>query len=238
MKVVILVYGMQSSISSEREGIPKPMIDIGGKPLLWHIMKYFSSYGLNEFIICGGYRVDIIKEYFMDYYIYASDITVDLQNNRIEIHKKRTEDWKVTVVDTGLFSLTGQRIKLIEKYIDEGEFIVTYGDCLSNIDVPALMESYKKNSKTATVALAKPTGRNQLLPIGNEGQLCYENMEKVLNDTAWVNADCFIFHKKVFDYLAENYDLEKQLLPRLSELRQVGIYQHRDSGCRLKQGEI
>ena len=114
MKVVILAGGMQSSINDEREGIPKPMIDIGGKPLLWHIMKYFSSFDLNEFIICGGYRVDMIKEYFMDYYIYASDITVDLQKNSIKIHKKRTENWKVTVVDTGLFSLTGQRINLME----------------------------------------------------------------------------------------------------------------------------
>ncbi len=227
MKVVILAGGMQSSINDEREGIPKPMIDIGGKPLLWHIMKYFSSFDLNEFIICGGYRVDMIKEYFMDYYIYASDITVDLQKNSIKIHKKRTENWKVTVVDTGLFSLTGQRINLIERYIDESEFLVTYGDCLSNIDVYALMESYKKNAKTATVALAKPTGRNQLMPIDDEGELRYENVERVSDDTAWVNADCFIFHRKVFDYLTGNYDLEKQLFPRLSELRQVGIYQHR-----------
>ena len=104
MKVVILAGGMQSTLNDEREGIPKPMVDIGGKPLLWHIMKYFSAYGLNEFIICGGYRVDIIKEYFMDYYIYASDITVDLRTNKIEVHKKETENWQVTVVDTGIVS--------------------------------------------------------------------------------------------------------------------------------------
>ena len=117
MKVVILAGGMQSTINNEYEGIPKPMVEIGGKPLLWHIMKHFSQYGFNEYIVCGGYRVDMIKEYFMDYYIYASDITIDLQNNNIEIHKKRTEDWKVTVVDTGLFASTGQRVSQIQKYI-------------------------------------------------------------------------------------------------------------------------
>ena len=114
MKVVILAGGQRSTISNEQEGIPKPMAEIGGKPLLWHIMKVFSSYGLNEFIICGGYKVNMIKEYFMDYYIYQSDITVDLQSNTVEIHKNRTEDWKVTVVDTGLYSATGQRVAAVQ----------------------------------------------------------------------------------------------------------------------------
>ena len=122
MKVVILAGGMQSSINSDREGIPKPMVDVGGKPLLWHIMKHFSEYGLTEFVVCGGYKVDVIKEYFMDFYIYESDITVDLKNNFVTVHKNRTEDWKVTVVDTGLFSATGQRVSRIEKYVE--------GDCM------------------------------------------------------------------------------------------------------------
>ena len=161
MQIVILAGGMQSSINNNHEGIPKPMIEIGGNPLLWHIMKYFSSYGLNEFVICGGYRVDMIKEYFMDYYIYASDITIDLQSNKIEIHKKRTENWKVTVVDTGLSSTTGQRIRLIQKYIQGSEFIVTFGDCLFDIDINSLIETYNNKRKIATVAVAKPTGRNQ-----------------------------------------------------------------------------
>jgi Nucleoside-diphosphate-sugar pyrophosphorylase involved in lipopolysaccharide biosynthesis/translation initiation factor 2B, gamma/epsilon subunits (eIF-2Bgamma/eIF-2Bepsilon) len=227
MKVVILAGGMQSTINNENEGIPKPMVDIGGMPLLWHIMKHFSEYGLNEFIICGGYRVDMIKEYFMDYYIYASDITVDLQSNRIEVHKKRTEDWKVTVVNTGLFSSTGQRISLIHKYIEENEFIVTYGDCLSDINIHAMLETYKRNRRIATIALAKPTGRNQLLPIDEEGELRYNKLEKMSNDVAWVNADCFVFHKQVFDYLLGNYDLEKQLFSKLSVQQQLGTYQHK-----------
>lgn len=227
MKVVILAGGMQSTINSENEGIPKPMVDIGGKPLLWHIMKHFSQYGLSEFIICGGYRVDMIKEYFMDYYIYASDITVDLQNNTVKIHRKRTEDWKVTVVDTGLLASTGQRVSLIKDYIDEDEFIVTYGDCLSDIDISELIESHRRNGKAATLTLAKPTGRSQLLPIDEAGDICYEQMEKISLENAWINADCFVFNKQIFEYLQENDDLEKQLLVILSKKEQVAVYKHR-----------
>lgn len=226
MKVVILAGGMQSTINNENEGIPKPMVEIGGKPLLWHIMKHFSQYGLSEFVVCGGYKVNMIKEYFMDYYIYASDITVDLQTNRIEVHKKRTEDWKVTVVDTGLFTSTGQRVSLIEKYIDGDEFIVTYGDCLSDIDVSRLLEEHYRSRKLATIAMAKPTGRNELLPLDTEGQLNYSYIEDDVGENAWVNADCFVFNKKVFDYLTGNYDLEKQLFLKLSEQQALAAYRH------------
>ncbi|MCM1251877.1 MAG: sugar phosphate nucleotidyltransferase [Clostridium sp.] len=226
MKAVILAGGLQSTINNENEGIPKPMVDIGGKPLLWHIMKHFSEYGLNEFIVCGGYRVDMIKEYFMDYYIYASDITVDLQTNTIKVHNKKTEDWKVTVVDTGVFSGTGRRVSLIQKYIDEEDFIVTYGDCLSDINIPAMIEMHHQKQKIATVAMAKPTGRNRLLPIDEEGTLVYNQSEKISNESAWVNADCFVFNKRVFDYLTGNYDLEKQLFMKLSEKQQLATYKH------------
>ena len=226
MKLVILAGGMQSTISNEREGIPKPMIDIGGKPLLWHIMKHFSQYGFSEFIICGGYRVDMIKEYFMDYYIYASDITVDLASNIVEIHKKRTEDWKVTVVNTGLFTSTGQRVSLIQKYIEEDDFMVTYGDCLSDIDALALIDAHRKDGKIATVAMAKPTGRNRLLPLDELGTLDYGQGNDLFNNSAWVNADCLIFHKKVFGYLQGNYDLEKHLFLTLSEKKQLATYRH------------
>ena len=138
MKVVILAGGAQSTINNEYEGIPKPMIDIGGRPLLWHIMKHFSQYGMNEFIICGGYRVDMIKEYFMDYYIYASDITVDLQSNTIQIHKKVTEDWKVTVVDTGLMTTPAQRISMIETVEDRDDIIDELCDRFGDVPRTAL----------------------------------------------------------------------------------------------------
>lgn len=225
MKVVILAGGMQSSISNETEGIPKPMVDIGGKPLLWHIMKHFSQYGLTEFIVCGGYKVDTIKEYFMDFYIYESDITVDLQSNTVEIHKKKTEDWKVTVVDTGLFSATGQRVSMIEKYV-EGDFIVTYGDCLSDIDVSQLIAYHRRESKIATVAMVKPSGREELLPLDQEGKLRYDNASLVENDHAWTNGDCFVFSPQVFSYLTGNYELERALFARLSEKEQLAAYKH------------
>lgn len=225
MKVVILAGGMRSAISNEREGIPKPMVDIGGKPLLWHIMKHCSEYGLTEFIICGGYKVDTIKEYFMDFYIYESDITVDLKNNFIEVHKKRTEDWKVTVVDTGFFSATGQRVSMIEKYV-EGDFLVTYGDCLSDIDIRSLVETHYREKKLATITMAKPSGREQLLPIDADGKLNLGDISKAENDYAWINGDCFVFSPKIFKYLIGNYDLEKELFIKLTELQQVALYKH------------
>lgn len=226
MKVVILAGGMQSTISNEQEGIPKPMADIGGKPLLWHIMKYFSGYGLTEFVICGGYKVNIIKEYFTNFYIYESDITVDLKNNSIEIHKDRTEDWKVTVVDTGIFSATGKRIAMIEKYVGD-DFIVTYGDCLSDIDVRLLMKTHMQENRIVTIAVVKPSGREQLLPIDLDGKIHYENSCIINDEQAWINGDCFIFSKKVFSYLTQNYDLEKQLFRQLSSLQQLALYKHR-----------
>jgi len=226
MKVVILAGGMQSSISSDREGIPKPMIDIGGKPLLWHMMKHFSEYGLNEFIICGGYRIDMIKEYFMDYYIYQSDITVNLKDNTVEVHKRKTEDWQVTVVDTGMYASTGQRVSKIQEYI-EGDFIVVYGDCLSDIDMDALIREHLENGRIATMAVTKPTGRNRLLPMDENGNLSYGFGAENQDDAAWVNANCMVFGREVFDYLQGNYDLEKQLFTKLVEKQQLATYKHK-----------
>lgn len=226
MKVVILAGGAQSTINNEYEGIPKPMIDIGGRPLLWHIMKHFSQYGMNEFIICGGYRVDMIKEYFMDYYIYASDITVDLQTNTIQIHKKVTEDWKVTVVDTGLMTTPAQRISMIEKYIGDKTFVVTYGDCLSDVDMAEVCAMHKDNSKLATVVLAKPTGRNQLLPMGTDGKMILEDKRNIQDDYAWINADCFVFEKGIFEYLKDGIELEKMLPVKLVQKNEITFYKH------------
>lgn len=174
IKVVILAGGAQSTLNDEREGIPKPMVDLGGKPLLWHIMKQFSKQGFKEFIVCGGYHVDMIKEYFQDFYIYESDITVNLANNTIEVHKNKTEDWKVTVVDTGLFSTTGRRVSMVEKFIGGETFLVTYGDCLSDIDFIALLGMHCKGNKEATMTMVKPTGRSRLLPIDDKGVLRME----------------------------------------------------------------
>ncbi len=225
MKVVILAGGQRSAISNEQEGIPKPMAEIGGKPLLWHIMKSFSAYGLNDFIICGGYKVNMIKEYFMDYYIYQSDITVDLQTNKIEIHKNRTENWKVTVVDTGLYSSTGQRVARVQEYIDEDEFIVTHGDCLFDIDVEKMIAYHEKQDRIATVAVAKPTGRNEALDIDPDGKIRKIQQNAATNE-AWVNAGLYVLSRKAFSVLQGNYSLEDLLTDHLSGRGELITYKH------------
>lgn len=226
MKVVILAGGLKSTISNIGEDIPKPMVEIGGRPLLWHIMKHFSQYGLKEFIVCGGYRVDMIKEYFMDFYIYESDITVDLEKNTVEIHKKRTEDWKVTVVDTGLNATPGQRIRAVADYLSDEAFLVTYGDCISDVDAGALLEAHRGHSKLVTLVMAKPQGRKQLLTIGENDLLDYDNLSPVVADVAWVNADCFVMEKKGLEYLRGDCNLEAQVFQALSRTGQVATYRH------------
>ncbi len=225
MKVVILAGGTRSTISNEQEGIPKPMAEIGGKPLLWHIMKSFSSYGFNEFIICGGYRVNLIKEYFMDYYIYQSDITVDLQNNKVEIHKNRTEDWKVTVVDTGLYSATGQRVAQIQNYIEDENFILTYGDCLSDINMTKMYDYHAAKGKIATMAVARPTGRNKALEINPEG-FVVGRQRSIEGNQAWTNACMYVLNRKIFKILNGNYEMEKFLINNLADDEQVATYKH------------
>lgn len=227
MKVVILAGGLPSTIAEDKQGIPKPMVEIGENPILWHIMKSYGAHGLNEFIVCAGYRKEMIKDYFNDFYIYQSDITVDLRNNTIEVHKKITEDWKVTVVDTGLYSSTGQRISQIEKYIDGEEFIVNFGDCLSDIDIIKLIEAHHENGKWATVALAHPAGRNQILDIDEEGNYLGVRKSDSEENQAWVNAGVYVFNRQVFHYLLGNYQLEKQLLERLAEKQQISTYKHK-----------
>lgn len=180
-----------------KEGIPKPMVEIGGKPLLWHIMKSYSAHGFNEFVICGGYKVDLIKEYFMDFYIYQSDITVDLQANTIQVHKNRTEDWKVTVVDTGLYSATGHRVAQIQNYITEKTFIVTNGDCLSDINITDMIAYHEIQGKKATMAVARPTGRNEALQIAEDGRIV-RDANNTRESQAWTNACLYVLEKKVF----------------------------------------
>lgn len=232
MKVIILAGGQQSTLSA-REGIPKPMIEIGGKPLLWHIMKHFSQYDLKEFIVCGGYRVDMIKDYFTDFYIYESDITVDLEKNTVEIHKKRTEDWKVTVVDTGLDASPGQRIRGVAEYLREDDkkygdaFLVTYGDCLSDVDAGALLEAHAESGRLATLVMAKPQGRKQLLTIDENDLLDYDKLSPAVAEAAWVNADCFVLSRRVLDYLQGDCNLEEQVFRTLSKAGQVSTYRHK-----------
>lgn len=227
---MILAGGQQSTLSRAHEGIPKPMAEIGEKPILWHLMKMYAAQGYNDFIICGGYKVNVIKDYFNDFYIYQSDVTIDLKNNKIEIHKKVTENWNVTIVNTGLYSSTGQRVSMIKDYLKDEDFIVTYGDCLSDIDVSKLERTHKNSGKIATLVTTKPTGRNILLPLDSEGNFCNHiagiQESEELNSNAWINAYTMVFQKKVFDYLMGNYDLEKQLFFKLSEKKEMITYKH------------
>lgn len=231
MKVIILAGGSKSTISEDREGIPKPMVEIGEKPLLWHIMKQYSHFGFNDFLVCGGYKVNLIKNYFRDYYIYQSDITVDLETNQVEIHKKITEDWKVTVADTGLFATTGQRVSQAQKYVEDDMFLVTYGDCISDIDIEELVKYAAEQDKMITMAVAAPTGRNVVLPVESDGRLGRLNTNYESENQAWTNACTYVFKKEVFHYLNGNYELDKQLLPALSEKGQIAVYKHRGFWC-------
>lgn len=231
MKVIILAGGFRSTISEEQEGIPKPMVEVGDKPLLWHIMKQYSHFGYEDFIVCGGYKVNLIKDYFRDYYIYQSDITVDLATNQVEIHRKVTEDWHVTVADTGAFATTGQRVSLAQKYIEEDMFIVTYGDCLSDIDINRLVDCAMENGKLVTMAVAHPTGRHQVLPIDGNNIVKSRKPAEEAGTEAWTNACTYVLRKGVFNYLNGNYELDKQLIPLLSEKEQIAVYRHEGFWC-------
>lgn len=225
MKAVILAGGFPSTISDDVAGIPKPMAEIGEHPILWHIMKHFASYGYNDFVICGGYKVNVLKEYFKDFYIYESDITIDLKQNTIEIHKNISEDWKVTVVDTGLHSSTGMRVSLIQKYIDEEDFIVTYGDCLSDIDVNQFVSFHKEQGKLTTMMVANPTGRNATVEIDADGKYKGKFTTGTENQS-WVNACTYVMNRKAFSYMLGNYSLEQQFLQTMVEKDQVVTYKH------------
>lgn len=224
MKLVILAGGMQSTISNESEGLPKPMVDIGGKPLIWHIMKYFSTFGIREFIVCGGYKVDLLKEYFMNYYIYQSDITVNLEDNTITIHKKRTEDWTVTVVDTGIFASTGQRVARVQSFIGNEDFMATYGDCLSDIQVPEIQRLHQSAGKICTLVAARPSGRNVILSVSEEGSLMQESV--LAGTDAWTSASIYVFSPKIFNYLQGSYELDYFVKGVLTDQKQVRLYKH------------
>lgn len=228
MKVVILAGGLGTRISEESHLRPKPMIEIGGSPILWHIMKYYSSFGFNDFIICCGYKGYIIKEYFADYYLHRSDITFDFSNNNdIIIHNNVAEPWRVTVVDTGLNTQTGGRIKRIQKYIGDETFLMTYGDGVSNIDLTALIEQHRKSGKAATLSAIQPGGRFGVLDIDDSDETVVGFREKAQEDGGWVNAGFMVMEPEVFGYIDNDMTiLERDPLERLSFEGKLGVYKH------------
>jgi len=228
MKVVILAGGLGTRISEESHLKPKPMIGIGDKPILWHIMKIYSYYGYNDFIICCGYKGYVIKEYFSNYFLHTSDITFDFSdNNKIVIHNNVAEPWKVTLVDTGLDSMTGKRVKLIKPYIKESEdFMLTYGDGVSDIDINKLVLYHNQHKKLATVTSIQPTGRFGALNI-DKNNIIESFEEKPKGDNSWINGGFFVFNYKVFDYIPDgNIIFEKEPLKNLAKDKQLVAYKH------------
>lgn len=211
MKVVILAGGLPSTLLERNERKPKPMAEIAERPILWHIMKYYAAYGHKDFIVCGGYKVDEIKEYFMNFYYHQCDITVDLETNDVHIHRKQTEDWKVTVVDTGLNTNVSERILKIKDLLGgEEQFFITYGDCLSSIDLDQMLALHKVEKRAATLAVARPSGRNVILPITKEGFRKGAKVEDVLED-AWVNSCNMIFSQDAIKYIEEHNSMDHTL---------------------------
>lgn len=224
MKVVILAGGLGSRLSEETFARPKPMIEIGGNPILWHIMKIYSSYGLNDFIICAGYKGYVIKEYFKNYFLHNSDVTYNLQENSAFIHRTKAEPWKVTIVDTGQDTMTGGRLKRVGDLLD-GDFCFTYGDGVANIDVKALIKFHNEHGCLATLTAAHPPGRFGALKLN--GAEVTDFNEKPLGDGAWVNAGFFVLSRKVLDFIdGDGTVWEEKPLQTLAKLRELKAFKH------------
>lgn len=227
MKVIILAGGFPSTIIEQNEKKPKPMAEIGGKPILWHIMKQYSYYGYNDFIICTGYKGEIIKEYFMNFYIYQSDITVDLRTNNIEVHRKQTEDWKVSIIDTGMNSSIIERLLAVEQYIDGEKVLISYGDCLSNINIKMMVDKHNSAKYLATFAVAHPTGRNEIVTLDKYGYYDIKTAEEKKKE-AWVNACCMVLEPNAFTYFKQDMDakIPPTILDVLARYEKIQTYYH------------
>lgn len=227
MKVVILAGGKGSRISEESVLKPKPMVEIGDRPILWHIMKSYSAYGYNDFIICCGYKGHMIKDYFIHYYMYQSDATFGLLDKSREYHNSNAEPWKVTLANTGLETMTAGRILQIRDYIGEDEcFMLTYGDGVADIDIPALLEFHKEHGRIATITTTQPAGRFGAIKISEDGII--ENFkEKARKDQSWVNAGFMVLSKGIFDYLGDGAEmLEASPFERMAQEGEMAAYRH------------
>ena len=227
MKVVILAGGLGTRISEESHLKPKPMIEIGGKPILWHIMKIYSYHGINDFIVCLGYKGYIIKEYFANYFLHMSDVTFDMLENRMEVHHKNAEPWHVTLVDTGEDSMTGGRLKRVADYLEPNEpFLFTYGDGVADIDITAEIAFHKSHGKLATVCAVQPPGRYGALIREKDSVLGFQ--EKPLGDGAWINGGFFVLQPAVLDYIiGDSTSWEGETLVQIAEAGQLAAFEHR-----------
>ena len=228
MKVLILAGGLGSRLSEETTLKPKPMVEIGGKPILWHIMKIYSHYSFNEFIILCGYKGYMIKEYFANYYRHMSDMTIDMGTNTITHHKNHAEPWRVTLVDTGLDAMTGARIKKVKDYVGNEPFMLTYGDGVGDIDIHKLIQFHEQHGKAITMTAVQPEGRFGSLQI-DEYEKVTSFLEKPKGDGAWINAGFFVCQPEVFDYIegGDKTIFEREPLEKLAKREQLFTYKHR-----------
>jgi glucose-1-phosphate cytidylyltransferase len=228
VKVVILAGGMGTRISEESHLKPKPMIEIGGFPILWHIMKIYSAQGFNDFIICCGYKGHMIKEYFANYFLHRSDVTYDFStSNSLTVHNSVAEPWKVTLAHTGRNAMTGGRIKRIKPYVEGERFMLTYGDGVSDVSLPDVVAQHEKSGKTVTMTATLPGGRFGILEIDNEGTSVVGFQEKAQETNSWINAGFMIMEPDVFNYLEGDHTiLERDPLEQLSREGRLGVYKH------------
>ncbi len=228
MKVVLLAGGLGTRISEETTIKPKPMIEIGGKPIIWHIMKIYAQYGFNEFVVCLGYKGHLIKEYFINYFLYNSDITVELEKNVLDVHFTNSESFKVTLVDTGLNTNTAGRIKKIQKHVKDETFMLTYGDGVADIDINALLKFHKASGKLATLTSIQLPGRFGNIEMDEKG-IVNKFQEKPEGDGVWINGGFFVLEPKIFDYLqddVEHVQWEKKPLIDIANDGQLSAYRH------------
>lgn len=215
MKAVILAGGLGTRLSEETHLKPKPMVEIGGRPILWHVMKIYSAHGINEFVICVGYKGYVIKEYFANYFLHMSDVTFDMQANSMEVHQRFAEPWKVTIVDTGEETLTGGRLKRVASYLDGGDFCFTYGDGLADIDLGELIKTHKRASKLATLTAVQPPGRYGALELSGSAVKAF--CEKPEGDGGWINGGFFVLSPGVLDLIeGDRSSWEADVLPKLA----------------------
>lgn len=227
MKAVILAGGLGTRLSEETSVRPKPMVEIGGKPILWHIMKIYSAHGINDFIICCGYKGYVIKEYFANYFLHMSDVTFDLRYNQMNVHNGKAEPWKVTLVDTGETTMTGGRLKRVREYIGNEPFCFTYGDGVANVNITEVIEFHKQQNTLATLTAVQPPGRFGAIAL-HEGQTIIESFsEKTDGDGAYINAGFFVLDPQVIDFVTDDSVMwEHEPLRKLASMEQLSAYRH------------
>jgi glucose-1-phosphate cytidylyltransferase len=225
MKVVILVGGLGTRLSEETTIKPKPMVEIGGNPILWHIMKIYSHYGFNDFIICLGYKGYMIKEYFANYFLHMSDVTIDIKNNKIEIHQSFSEPWKISLIDTGENTMTGGRVKRVQSYVGNETFMLTYGDGVSDVDILNLIKFHKQKGQTGTLTAIRPVGRFGVLELQDTNVTTF--LEKPKGQGGYINGGFFVFEPELFDELTDDTTiLERDPLESLATKGQLNAYKH------------